>query len=112
MSNVVNAWLHTANNHMGIFDTGFDAKAFIEGTCADADEATPGDDTVSSASPVAYGNTSCPSNEVDGLEAHHLWIGFFLQVWQVLSLPGISVLSRLLLLCTEWPRAPGKCHKA
>lgn len=83
MSNILHAWLHTANTHLGIFSTAFDAKAFQEGTCTDADEASPGDDTVSSASPVAYGNVTCPSNEVDALEAHHLWVGFFLQAWQV-----------------------------
>ena len=84
MSAIVDAWLHTVNNRMGIFDTDFDAKAYAEGTATDCEAASSAaDDTVSTASPTAYGNTVMPTSQVDGLEAHHLWIGFFLQAWQV-----------------------------
>lgn len=83
MSNIVHAWLHTVSNKMGIFDTGFDAKLYAEGTQTDCDAASAADDTVSSASPTAYGHTNMPTNQVDGIEAHHLWVGFFLQSWQV-----------------------------
>lgn len=101
MSNIVHAWLHTVNNKMGIFDTGFDAKAYAEGTQTDCDAASAADDAVSSASPTAYGNTNMPTSQVDSLEAHHLWIGFFLQAWQASTIHCIPLICTAIsvLLC-------------
>jgi len=84
LSEIVQAWLYTADNKMGIFDCDFDAKLFMEGTVTDVEEATHGDDNVSSASPAPYGDTVVPTSPVDAISAHHIWIGFFLQTWQVL----------------------------
>lgn len=83
MSEVVQAWLYTADNKMGIFDCDFDAKLFMEGTVTDVEEATHGDDNVSSGSPSPYGDTVVPTSPVDNITAHHIWAGFFLQTWQV-----------------------------
>lgn len=85
MSEIVQAWLHTADNKLGIFDCDFDAKPFIEGTVTDVEEATNGDDNVSSGSPAPFGETVVPSIPVDAISAHHIWVGFFLQNWQVCS---------------------------
>lgn len=68
---------------MGIFECDFDAKLFMEGTVTDVEEATHGDDAVSSASPAPYGDTVVPLSPVDAITAHHIWVGFFLQTWQV-----------------------------
>ena len=78
---------------MGIFDCDFDAKAFKEGTVTDAEEATHGDDTVSSVSPAAYGDALVPTSQVDGILAHHVWIGFFLEAWQVMLYRCFSLCS-------------------
>lgn len=83
MSEIVQAWLYTADNKMGIFQCDFDAKLFMEGTVTDVEEATHGDDNVSSASPAPYGDTVVPTSPVDAISAHHIWVGFFLQTWQV-----------------------------
>ena len=93
MSEIVQAWLYTSDNNMGIFDCHFDAKAFIEGTITDAEAAAHCDDNASSASPAPYGDTLVPISQVDDITAHHIWVGFFLQTWQVCSalLPCMSV---------------------
>ena len=83
MSEVVQAWLFTADNKMGIFDCDFDAKLFLEGTATDVEEATNADDNTSSASPAPYGDTVVPTSSVDAISAHHIWVGFFMQIWQV-----------------------------
>lgn len=83
MSEIVQAWLYTADNKMGMFQCDFDAKLFMEGTLTDVEEATHGDDNVSSASPAPYGDTVVPTSPVDAITAHHIWVGFFLQTWQV-----------------------------
>lgn len=83
MFEIVQAWLYTADNKMGIFQCDFDAKLFMEGTLTDVVEATHGDDNVSSASPAPYGDTVVPTSPVDAISAHHIWVGFFLQTWQV-----------------------------
>ena len=85
MSEIVQAWLYTSDNNMGIFDCHFDAKAFIEGTITDAEAAAQCDDNASSASPAPYGDTLVPISQVDDITAHHIWVGFFLQTWQVCS---------------------------
>lgn len=85
MSEIVQAWLYTSDNNMGIFDCHFDAKAFIEGTLTDAEAAAHCDDNASSASPAAYGDMLVPISQVDDITAHHIWVGFFLQTWQVMS---------------------------
>ena len=83
MSEIVQAWLYTSDNNMGIFDCHFDAKAFIEGTITDAEAAAHCDDNASSASPAPYGDVPVPISQVDDITAHHIWVGFFLQTWQV-----------------------------
>ena len=83
MAEIVQAWLYTADNKMGIFDCDFDAKLFMEGTVTDVEEATHGDENMSSASPAPYGDTVVPTSPVDAISAHHIWVGFFLQTWQV-----------------------------
>jgi hypothetical protein len=93
MSEIVQAWLYTSDNNMGIFDCHFDAKAFIEGTLTDAEAAAHCDDNASSASPAPYGDTIVPISQVDDITAHHIWVGFFLQTWQVCNavLPHLCV---------------------
>ena len=83
MNEIVQAWLHTADNKMGMFDCDFDAKLFMEGTVTDVEEACHGDDAVSSGSPAPYGDSTLPTSPVDAISAHHIWVGFFLQTWQV-----------------------------
>ena len=83
MSEIVQAWLYTSDNNMGIFDCNFNAKACIEGSITDAEAAAHCDDNASSASPAAYGDTAVPVSPVDDITAHHIWVGFFLQTWQV-----------------------------
>ncbi|KAL3141037.1 hypothetical protein ABBQ32_005551 [Trebouxia sp. C0010 RCD-2024] len=85
IAEIVQAWLYTADNRMGIFDCDFDAKLFMEGTVTDVEEATHGDDNVSSESPAPYGDAVVPISPVDAISAHHIWVGFFLQTWQVMS---------------------------
>jgi len=85
MSEIVQAWLYTSDNNMGILDCHFDAKAFIEGTITDAEAAAHCDDNASSASPAPYGDILVPISQVDDITAHHIWVGFFLQTWQVCS---------------------------
>ncbi|KAA6416579.1 MAG: phosphatidylinositol 4-kinase alpha-like, partial [Trebouxia sp. A1-2] len=85
MSEIVQAWLYTSDNNMGIFDCHFDAKAFIDGTITDAEAAAHCDDNASSASPAPYGDILVPISQVDDITAHHIWVGFFLQTWQVMS---------------------------
>lgn len=90
MSEIVQAWLYTSDNNMGIFDCDFDAKAFIGGTVTDVEAATHGDDNVSSSSPAPYGDTLVPTSQVDDISAHHIWVGFFLQTWQVSSTKPVA----------------------
>ena len=85
MSEIVQAWLHTADNNMGIFDQDFNAKDFINGTAADVTDATNGDNGVSNGAPAAFGDTQLPTSQVDRIAAHHIWVGFLLQTWQVRS---------------------------
>ena len=103
MSEIVQAWLYTADNNMGIFDCDFDAKAFKEATVTDAEEATHGDDNVSSTSPAPYGDTLVPTTKVDAISAHHIWVGFFLQAWQVAThcCATHHSLSRCILTCQD-----------
>jgi len=106
MSEIVQAWLYTSDNNMGIFDCHFDAKAFIEGTLTDAEAAAHCDDNASSASPAPYGDTIVPISQVDDITAHHIWVGFFLQTWQVCN----AVLPHLCVcVCVCATRCTGAC---
>ena len=72
MSEMAEAWIATVNNQLGLFDCSFDAKAYKETPAGEAIEERPSDQM-----------QEPQHNIVEATTAHHIWLAFLLQAWQV-----------------------------
>ncbi len=74
MSEMAEAWIATVSNRLGLFDCSFDAKAYKETPAGDAIEDRPSDQL-----------QQPQHSTVEATAAHHIWLAFLLQAWQVSS---------------------------
>lgn len=74
MSEMAEAWIATVSNRLGLFDCSFDAKAYKETPAGDAIEDRPSDQLQQPQHSI-----------VEATAAHHIWLAFLLQAWQVSS---------------------------
>lgn len=79
---ILEAWLLTMERQGGIFDRSFDLQGFKHASNT-GDSENLGDDSLFQA-----------VSDIDEVQAHHLWVNFLLETWQV-SLP---IYCSLLLL--------------
>ena len=70
-SEVVEAWIVTIDRQVGIFDRRFDQQAIKQAHNMGDSEALADDSLIEVVS------------DIDDLQAHHLWINFLLETWQV-----------------------------
>ena len=74
LSEIVGSWLSTLANHRGLFDASFDVEAMQTSLSEEAGLADPlEDDTILEA-----------TSAVKGISAHHAWLIFLLEAWQVI----------------------------
>ena len=73
LSEIVGAWLSTVANHRGMFDASFNVDAMQASLSKEAGLADPlEDDSILEA-----------TSAVKGISAHHAWLIFLLEAWQV-----------------------------
>ena len=75
LSEIVGAWLATVANHRGIFDANFDVDAMRSSLSEEAGLADPLEDN----------SILEATSAVKGISAHHAWLIFLLEAWQVTS---------------------------
>lgn len=90
LGEVVNAFLATHSRRSGIFEAAFDADALHESTgepqnVAAADE------------PEADAIDEALCRRIDEIQAHHIWLHFLLEAWQVLPLSNRCWIQSVLL---------------
>lgn len=67
LTEIVDSWLWTVDSKIGLFDVTFDAEAFLQSAGGSIDGAAKGTASI-----------------VDAICAHHLWLSFLLEIWQVM----------------------------
>lgn len=71
MTEVVEAWIVTIDRQVGLFDRNFDQHGIKEAHNTGDSEALADDSLIERVT------------DIDDLQAHHLWINFMLETWQV-----------------------------